>query len=105
MFIPIGDDNRDRRLTPFVNYAFLALNIFVFIYYQALGNDIGSTWRNLNTWATVYQNVRLLPLTLFSSLVDPMGLVARGAPMSQAYDTFLRGMREVGNSWRDMFAK
>jgi len=70
-----------------------------------LGNDIGSTWRNLNTWATVYQNVRLLPLTLFSSLVDPMGLVARGAPMGEAYATFLRGMREVGASWRDMFAK
>ena len=70
-----------------------------------LGSDIGSTWRNLNTWVTVYQNLRLLPLALFSSLVDPRGLVARGGTMRDAYDTFLRGMREVGRTWADMVAR
>ena len=34
MFIPIGDDNRDRRLTPFVNYALIAANILVFVLLQ-----------------------------------------------------------------------
>lgn len=70
-----------------------------------LGSDVGSTWRNLNTWTTVYQNVRLLPLALFSSVVDPLGMVARGADMSEAYATFLRGMREVFADWKDMFTK
>ncbi|RPD48953.1 rhomboid family intramembrane serine protease [Paracnuella aquatica] len=44
MLIPIGDDNRDRRLTPFVNYTLLALNILVFVYWQELGRNIGFTY-------------------------------------------------------------
>lgn len=44
MLIPIGDDNRDRRLTPYVNYALLLLNIFVFVYWQQLGSNIPFTY-------------------------------------------------------------
>lgn len=44
MFIPIGDDNRDRRITPFVNYILIALNIFAFIWWQDWGRDIGVTF-------------------------------------------------------------
>lgn len=41
MLLPIGDDNRDRGITPYVNYLLIALNIFVFIYWQHLGkNDL-----------------------------------------------------------------
>ena len=44
MFIPIGDDNRDRKTTPLVNYLLIAFNIFVFIYYQGLGSNIYFTY-------------------------------------------------------------
>jgi membrane associated rhomboid family serine protease len=44
MLLPIGDDNRDRRITPFVNYLLIALNIFVFIYYQQWGSDNAFTF-------------------------------------------------------------
>jgi membrane associated rhomboid family serine protease len=37
MLMPIGDDNRDRRLTPLVNYLLIAANIFVFVFFQGLG--------------------------------------------------------------------
>jgi len=70
-----------------------------------LGSDIGSAWRNTTAWITVYQNLRLLPLTLFASVVDPLGMVARGGTMKQAYDTFLRGMKEVFANWGDMLRK
>jgi membrane associated rhomboid family serine protease len=41
MLIPIGDDNRDRRIVPIINYLLIAANIFVFIFYQRLGaNDV-----------------------------------------------------------------
>ena len=41
MLMPIGDDNRDRRLTPVLNYVFIALNIVVFVLFQKLGaNDL-----------------------------------------------------------------
>jgi membrane associated rhomboid family serine protease len=36
---PIGDDNSDRRIIPFVNYAFLALNLLVFVFLQGLGGN------------------------------------------------------------------
>ncbi|MBX7061777.1 MAG: rhomboid family intramembrane serine protease [Pyrinomonadaceae bacterium] len=36
---PIGDDNSDRTITPFVNYAFIGLNIIVFLALQQLGSN------------------------------------------------------------------
>ena len=36
---PIGDDNSDRRIQPIVNYAIIALNILVFVFFQGLGNN------------------------------------------------------------------
>ncbi|MBX3281596.1 MAG: rhomboid family intramembrane serine protease [Acidobacteria bacterium] len=36
---PIGDDNSDRTITPFVNYTFIGLNILVFLALQQLGSN------------------------------------------------------------------
>lgn len=69
----------------------------------SLGKDTAHGWRKATSWLTAYQNLRLLPLTLFASFVDPLGMVARGATMREAYDSFLRGMREVFTQWGDMF--
>ena len=44
MVLPIGDDNRDRSTTPFVNYFLIGLNIFVFIYWQHWGHDVRFTY-------------------------------------------------------------
>ena len=44
MFIPIGDDNRDRRTTPIVNYLFILINILVFIFLQDWGRDVQFTY-------------------------------------------------------------
>ena len=40
---PIGDDNSDLVITPYVNYAFIALNVLVFVFLQGLG---GNEWFN-----------------------------------------------------------
>lgn len=34
---PLGDDNSDRTRTPIVNYAFIGINILVFVFLQGLG--------------------------------------------------------------------
>ncbi len=34
---PIGDDNSDRTITPIVNYAFIGINVLVFLLLQQLG--------------------------------------------------------------------
>ncbi len=38
--IPIGDDNSDRDIFPVVNYLLIALNIFVFAYWQHFGFNV-----------------------------------------------------------------
>lgn len=68
-----------------------------------LGGDINGAWRATNSWMIVYQNIRLLPLSLFASFVDPMGMVARGAEFGEAFEAFKRGITEVGRQWRDVF--
>lgn len=67
-----------------------------------LGKDISDFWRKTTSRLTVYQNIRLLPLTLFASVVDPMGMVARGATVREAFETFMRGMKEVWRSWKNL---
>ncbi len=39
MVFPLYDDNSDRQTTPFVNYAFIAINILVFVVLQRLGSN------------------------------------------------------------------
>ena len=39
MFIPLGDDNSDRRIRPLVNYLLIALNVLVFVLFQGLGGN------------------------------------------------------------------
>src|SRR6185436_2011387 len=39
MLFPIGDENRDRRTTPFVNYLLIAINVLVFVFLQGLGSN------------------------------------------------------------------
>src|SRR6185436_4265474 len=39
MVLPLWDDNTDRQTTPIVNYAIIALNIFVFVVLQGLGSN------------------------------------------------------------------
>jgi len=44
MVLPIGDDNRDRKTFPIVNYLLIGLNIFVFIYWQHWGHNVHLTY-------------------------------------------------------------
>jgi membrane associated rhomboid family serine protease len=39
MLFPIADENSDRRSTPWVNYALILINIFVFVFLQGLGSN------------------------------------------------------------------
>jgi membrane associated rhomboid family serine protease len=39
MIMPLGDDNSDRTMQPIVNYALIALNVLVFVFFQGLGSN------------------------------------------------------------------
>ncbi len=44
MILPLGDDNSDRRITPYVTWTFIAINIFVFVFAQGLGSNVEFTY-------------------------------------------------------------
>ena len=66
-----------------------------------LGDDINPTARRLMGNTIVYQNIRLLPLALFSSIVDPLGIAVRGGTAGEAWKAFTRGIREMRTVFQD----
>lgn len=69
MFIPIGDDNKDRGRTPFINYLLIALNIFVFIFWQRLGGNLHFTYAFATVPAEILTARDLITETTI--LIDP----------------------------------
>jgi membrane associated rhomboid family serine protease len=44
MIMPLHDDNTGRRIVPFVTYALIAINVFVFVVLQGLGTNDDFTY-------------------------------------------------------------
>jgi hypothetical protein len=64
-----------------------------------LGDTINPHARRVMGNMIVYQNIRLLPLAMFSMAVDPMGVMVRGGSLNQAYNTFVRGVKSIPVSY------
>ena len=54
MVFPISDDNTGRVRTPYITYALIALNVFVFVFLQGLGTNERFTY----AFSTVPQEIR-----------------------------------------------
>ena len=67
----------------------------------SLGKDITPQARKWSSAAMAYQNLRLLPLSLFAAFGDVMGIVAHGAGAKAGYEAFLQGMKDVYLRWKD----
>jgi uncharacterized protein YciW len=65
-----------------------------------LGHDITPGLRKLNSTLMTYQNIRVLPLAVLSSFIDPLGIMVRGGEMKHAYKAFTRGVKEVIKGWK-----
>ena len=65
-----------------------------------LGHDISELLRKTNSGLIVYENMRLLTMSLFSQVIDPFGVVVRGGTAQEAFDTFTRGIKGVWAGWR-----
>ena len=69
----------------------------------SLGHTIGPTWRKFSSAAMAYQNLRLLPLSLFAAFGDTIGIAARygdgGGKL--AFQAFTQGLRDVYARWKD----
>jgi hypothetical protein len=66
-----------------------------------LGHDINPKLRELSAVMMVFQNFRLLTMTLFSSMSDPMGIMVRGGDLDDAFAAMRRGFKEVVKRWKD----
>jgi membrane associated rhomboid family serine protease len=44
MVLPLGDDNRDRTIFPWVTIGLIVINVLVFVLFQGLGNNDGFTY-------------------------------------------------------------
>lgn len=60
-----------------------------------LGADIDPKLKNIYSGLMTYQNLRLLPLQLFASLVDPLGIMVRGGTLGEAVTAFGKGIRDL----------
>lgn len=65
-----------------------------------LGDTINPTARRLTGNLIVYQNIRLLPLAIFSSVVDAQGIIVRGGGVGDAFKSFKRGIREMSKNFQ-----
>jgi hypothetical protein len=65
-----------------------------------LGDDIDPGTRRLFGNMLVYQNIRLLPMAVFSMAVDPMGIVVRGGTVKDAFHAFKRGLSEIPSGFK-----
>lgn len=64
-----------------------------------LGDTMNPHLRRITGNMIVYQNIRLLPLAVFSSIVDPVGIMVRGGTVGDAWTAFKRGIAEIPQSY------
>lgn len=65
-----------------------------------LGYDINPRLRSLQSGIIVYENMRLLTMSLFSQVIDPMGVLVRGGTLNQALQTFKHGWKHTIAGWK-----
>lgn len=58
-------------------------------------NEINRTWAGIQGNIIAIENLALLPLSLFASLIDPLGIAVRTGSFKDAWEGFKRGMEQL----------
>jgi hypothetical protein len=66
-----------------------------------LGPDVSPGTRKLFAQVMVYQNLRLLPLGFFSTMIDPIGVKIRGGSWGDVFNNLKRGILEIPRGFKD----
>lgn len=77
--LPIGDDNKAIRITPIVTYAFIAINVIIFLLELASGEDFVVKWAFVP--ARFLANPAADFITLFTSMFMHGGWLHLGSNM------------------------
>jgi membrane associated rhomboid family serine protease len=89
---PIGDDNSDRTITPFVNYIFLGVNILVFVLLQGLGGNDAFSYAFSLVPAEVTQGIDLTGAQVVRDSLGNTGQVNHYPTPLPVYFNFLSSM-------------
>lgn len=65
-----------------------------------IGHDINPKLQRIQGTVLVYENLRTLGLSIFSQMIDPLGIMVRGGTMKEAFATYTRGLKEVAASYK-----
>lgn len=96
---PIGDDNSDRTITPFVNYAFIALNILVFVFLQGLGGNDAFSYAFSLVPQEITSGVDLTGIQVARDSMGRTGEFQHYATPLPVYFNFLSSMFMHGDFW------
>lgn len=69
----------------------------------SLGKDISAGYRKLQAGLMTYQILRLLPLMIFSSMLDPNGIRVAGGDWDDMFAAYKRGFVGLWHNWKDLF--
>lgn len=89
---PIGDDNSDILITPYVNYVFIALNILVFVLLQGLGGNEAFTYAFSLVPKEISTGTDLIGLMPVSDGVRQIGEIKHFATPLPVYFNFVSSM-------------
>jgi membrane associated rhomboid family serine protease len=89
---PIGDDNSDRTITPYINYALIGLNILVFVLLQGLGGNDAFTYAFSLVPREISTGVDLTSPTVIEDAFGHRGVIPQFATPLPVYFNFLTSM-------------
>jgi membrane associated rhomboid family serine protease len=89
---PIGDDNSDRTITPFVNYILIGLNVLVFLFLQQIGSNDAFTYAFSLVPQEITNGADLIGPTRVTDATGDVGYVNHFAAPLGVYFNFLSSM-------------
>lgn len=89
---PIGDDNSDRTITPFVNYAFIGINILVFLLLQQIGSNDSFSYAYSLVPKEITTGLDITGLQVVRDSLGNTGQVQHYATTLPVYFNFLSSM-------------
>jgi len=89
---PIGDDNSDRTITPYVNYIFIGINILVFVLLQQIGSNDSFSYAYSLVPKEITDGVDITGVQIVRDSLGNTGQVPHFATPLPVYFNFLSSM-------------
>ena len=89
---PIGDDNSDRTITPYINYAIIGINILVFVFLQQIGSNDAFSYAFSLVPKEVTTGIDLSGVQIVRDSMGNVGEIRHYATPLPVYFNFLSSM-------------